>query len=124
MRVALSARGQGLDDRTDPVFGRCPFFVFVDSETLDFESVENGGARAAGGAGIEAAQLIARHLVDAVVTGDVGPNAIRVLRAAGIRVFTGALGTVREAIGELAAGDLPETVAETVRGHSGSGRGA
>ena len=58
MRIAISATGPDLDDQVDPRFGRCQYFVIVDPDSMQFESVENSSAMASGGAGISAAQMI------------------------------------------------------------------
>nr|NIP66877.1 dinitrogenase iron-molybdenum cofactor biosynthesis protein [Candidatus Bathyarchaeota archaeon]NIR15834.1 dinitrogenase iron-molybdenum cofactor biosynthesis protein [Desulfobacterales bacterium]NIU80634.1 dinitrogenase iron-molybdenum cofactor biosynthesis protein [Candidatus Bathyarchaeota archaeon]NIV67246.1 dinitrogenase iron-molybdenum cofactor biosynthesis protein [Candidatus Bathyarchaeota archaeon]NIW33950.1 dinitrogenase iron-molybdenum cofactor biosynthesis protein [Candidatus Bat len=52
MKVAVSSAGEGLDAQVDPRFGRCQFFVIVDSETMQHETVPNTAAGAMRGAGI------------------------------------------------------------------------
>ena len=96
MKIAVSATGAGLDAQVDPRFGRCQYFVIVDPETMQFETVENSGTTASGGAGIATAQMIAGKGVEAVLTGNCGPNAYQVLSAAGIKVITGVTGKVQE----------------------------
>ena len=120
MLIAVSATGPTSEDTTDSAFGRCPFFVFVDPDTMAFEGVRNAGAQAVGGAGTQSAQAVAAKGAHVVVTGNVGPNAMRVLQAAGIAVFTGCHGTVRQAIKEHASGQLTQTSTPTARGHEGT----
>ena len=57
---------------------------------------------AAQGAGVQAAESVAKKNVDMVVAGNFGPKAYRVLEAAGIKAAVWADGTVSEAI-ELAS---------------------
>lgn len=109
MKVAVSASGTGIDVSVDPRFGRCPYFVIVDTETMSFETVANTSMNAPSGAGIGAAQLVAERGVEAVLTGAVGPNAAAVLSQAGIRVATGARGTVRQAVEAFNSGELGST---------------
>ena len=97
MGIAISATGRDLDAEVDPRFGRCPYFIIVDTDTMEFEAVENVHAGGSGGVGIAAAQMIIDKGVEAVLTGDMGPNASRVFSSAGIPVTTGVSGTVREA---------------------------
>ena len=85
MKIAISATGSTLDAEVDPRFGRCQYFIIADPQTMEFEVVDNSSAMAAGGAGISAAQMIADKGVEAVLTGNCGPNAYQVLSAAGIR---------------------------------------
>lgn len=100
-RVLVSAKGPDLDADLEPGFGRAPYFLIVDPGTFEFESVANPYADAAHGAGIQAARLAAGRAVSAVLTGQVGPNAGRVLEAAGIRVLSAETGTVRQALALL-----------------------
>ncbi len=121
MKVAVSAVGDSLDSSVDPRFGRCAYFVIVDTENLSFEAIPNTSLYAASGAGIQAAQTLASRGVEAVITGNVGPNAYRALAAAGIKVITGATGTVKEAVEKYKKGELREADSPTVGGHFGLG---
>jgi len=123
MKVAVSAAGPSLDSDVDPRFGRCQYLLIVDSESLDFEAVENRAVMAPGGAGIQAAELMVSMGVDAVITGDCGPNAYQVLSAAGIAVFVGASGNIRQAIDAHRRGDLSATPGPSVGPYSGIGPG-
>ncbi len=99
--ICVSAKGNDLDAELDPHFGRAPYFLFVDPSTGAFEAVANTQSEAAHGAGIQSAQLVAAKRPAALLTGQVGPNAARVLEAAGIRVIAADRGTVREALEAL-----------------------
>ncbi|MGB9727992.1 MAG: NifB/NifX family molybdenum-iron cluster-binding protein [Nitrososphaeria archaeon] len=122
MKVAVSATGGSLDSQVDPRFGRCAYFIVVDTDTMNFEAIKNTGAFEASGAGIQAAQTIVSKGVKAVVTGNVGPNAYQVLSSAGVRIFTGAYGTVKEAVERLLRGELSESSSPRFGG-PGMGRG-
>jgi len=122
MKIAVSAVGQDLDAQVDPRFGRCQNFVIVDTETMDFEAAANDSAGASGGAGIAAAQAIVNKGVEAVLTGNCGPNAFGVLNSAGIKVITGAAGTVKEAIENFKAGKLQAISRPDASPHSGMNR--
>ncbi|MDD4995753.1 MAG: NifB/NifX family molybdenum-iron cluster-binding protein [Patescibacteria group bacterium] len=98
MKICITSEGGNLDSKVDPRFGRCQYFIIADTDTLKFEAISNPNNEAMGGAGIQSAQLVASKQVKAVLTGNVGPNAHQVLSAAGISIFTGVSGTVREAI--------------------------
>jgi len=121
MKICVSAVSNSLDAPIDTRFGRCPYFVIVDSETMQFEAVPNVASGATGGAGIQAAQTIASKSVRVLITGNAGPNAFQALSAAGIKIVTGASGTVREVVEKYKRGELSETGAPTVRGHFGMG---
>jgi predicted Fe-Mo cluster-binding NifX family protein len=98
------------------------YFIVVDPETLDFESVKNPSLDAAGGAGIQAGQLVASKGVKAVITGNVGPNAYQTLQAAGISIFTGAGGTVRQALEDYKQNRLSKAGGPSVDSKAGMGR--
>lgn len=123
MKIAISAVGQDLNAQVDPRFGRCQNFIIIDTDTMEFEAVANSSAAASGGAGIAAAQMIAGKGVEAVLTGNCGPNAFGVLNSAGIKVITGAAGTVQEAIDNFKAGKLQASSQPSANAHSGMGRG-
>jgi predicted Fe-Mo cluster-binding NifX family protein len=124
MKICVTAAADELDAQLDPRFGRCPYFVIVDSETMKFEAAANTASGAMGGAGIQAAQTVASKGVKVLITGNVGPNAFQALSAAGITIVTGAFGTIREVVERYKRGELKgETSAPTVRGHFGMGLG-
>ena len=101
MKIAISATGKDLNCQIDPRFGRCQYFIFVDPETMEFEAFENEGLMASGGAGVQAAQLVAQKGANALITGNLGPNAASALSASGIKVYLVAGGTVKEVIEAL-----------------------
>jgi predicted Fe-Mo cluster-binding NifX family protein len=124
MKICVSASSGSLDANVDLRFGRCPYFVVVDSETLEFTVVSNDSTNAAHGAGIQAAQTVANMGVKVVITGNVGPNAFNVLSATGIKIVTGASGSVRDAVEKYKSGQLKEVGNPTVGGHFGMGKGS
>jgi predicted Fe-Mo cluster-binding NifX family protein len=122
MKIAVSATGTTLDAMVDPRFGRCQYFIYVDPETLGFEAVDNSNSPAGGGAGISTAQSLAAKKVEAVLTGNCGPNAYQVLSAAGIKVITGITGTVKDAIQSYKTGKFTASSQPNVSDHFGMGR--
>jgi len=121
MKVAVTSSEPDLDAQVDPRFGRAQYLLVVDSETLEFEAVPNPNTSAGGGAGIQTAQLIASKGAEAVLTGNCGPNAFRTLEAAGIKVYVGVSGTVRDALESLKGGSLSAAPGPSVSGHFGIG---
>ncbi len=122
MKIAVTAKGKTLDDHVDPRFGRCPYFLIVETDTMQFESVANPNLSVGGGAGIQAAQLMAEQEVEAVLTGNCGPNAHRTLEAAGIAVVVGVDGTVRQVVEQFKSGALSSAQNPNVASHFGTGR--
>lgn len=119
MKVAVSATGPSLNAPMDPHFGRCACFVLVETGQTRFETLENTSRSRGGGAGIQAAQLMARNGVDFVLTGNCGPNAYQTLSAAGVEVVVGCRGTVSEALQRFAADELRAASAPNVASHAG-----
>ncbi len=119
MKIAVSSTGDNIDSDVDPRFGRCLKFLIVDPNTMQAEALENSSMHSAHGAGIGAAQKVATLNVEAVITGHVGPNAYSALSRTGIKIYTGAVGTVKEAITQYKEGKLNETTNPTVSGHHG-----
>ena len=120
MKIAITAKGEDLEAEVDPRFGRCQYFILVDSETMEFEALTNESAMASGGAGPQAVQFLSNHGVEAIITGNLGPNASMAVNASDIKAFTGAGGTsVREAIEQQKTGKLQESSSATVESHAG-----
>ncbi len=118
MKVAVSAQGQTMDSAVDPRFGRAEAFVVVDTDTGEATAHDNSqNLQAAQGAGIQAAQNVSQLGVQAVISGNVGPKAFATLQAAGIAIYTGALGTVAEAVEALKTGKLRAAGRPNVAGH-------
>nr|CBH37739.1 hypothetical protein, dinitrogenase iron-molybdenum cofactor family [uncultured archaeon] len=121
MKICVTATAGDLNAQVDPRFGRCQYFVIVDSETMAFEAMANEAIAAPGGAGIQAAQTMVNKGVDVVISGNIGPNAFQVLSTAGVKIATGAYGTVQEATEMYKGGKLGETGASTVAAQAGMG---
>jgi predicted Fe-Mo cluster-binding NifX family protein len=107
VKVALTTSGESLAAPLDPRFGRAPRFLVFDTDANAYELVDNrAGLEAAQGAGIQAAEALARLGVRGLVTGACGPKALRVLVQAGIVVYTSDASTVSEALEAYRAGKL------------------
>jgi predicted Fe-Mo cluster-binding NifX family protein len=123
MKVVVTSNGADLDAPASPVFGRCPTYVFVDTETMQFEAVPNPAISASGGAGIQAAQFIIEQGTQAVLTGNVGPNAFNVFQAAEVPIYLLGGGTVRDAVEAYKSGQLQPVGGANVQAHAGMGMG-
>ena len=118
MKVAVTSQGQELSSEIDPRFGRARWLVVVDTETGKSEVHDNSvNLNATQGAGIQTGQNIANLGVEAVITGNVGPNAFKTLNAANIKIFLAEKQTVQDAIDSFNAGKLKEVDKANVEGH-------
>ena len=120
MKIVVTATDPSLDGAVDPRFGRCRYFVIVETDDLAFEAVENPNITLGGGAGIQSAQFMNEKEVRFVLTGNCGPNAYRTLAAAGIEVIVGCSGLVRDVVEQFKAGRLNAAAEPNVAGHFGT----
>jgi predicted Fe-Mo cluster-binding NifX family protein len=125
MKICAATSKGGLEDDVCQVFGRCPTFTFVDTEDKEIKNVEitpNESAGAPGGAGIQAAQMVANKGISVVIAGNYGPNAYPILNQAGIKVIS-IQGNVKDVITKYLNGELPETTQPTAPRFGGMGMG-
>jgi predicted Fe-Mo cluster-binding NifX family protein len=125
MKLCISSSGKDMGSRVDTAFGRAPFFLLIDIDTMGVEVVENPAAAVGHGAGIAAAQTVSDKGADAVLSGYVGPNAFHALQASGIKIFEGASekDTVREALAGFQRNEYPQSTKPSAGPGYGRGRG-
>lgn len=123
MKIAVTSTGPALEDQVEPRFGRAPWYLFVDTETMEFEALRNPNVAAGGGAGIQSAQLMSDNNISHVLTGNCGPNAFQVFNAAGVQLIVGVGGTVRQAVEQFKAGAYEPASQPNVESHFGMGGG-
>ncbi|MBN2209422.1 MAG: NifB/NifX family molybdenum-iron cluster-binding protein [Candidatus Coatesbacteria bacterium] len=118
MIVAVSSEGKTLESKIDQRFARAPYFLFIDTETGELEAHDNADTmNASHGAGPQAARLMADKGAEVLITGHCGPNAFRALNAAGVKIVTGASGTVAEVLEKFKSGELQPASNPDVQGH-------
>jgi predicted Fe-Mo cluster-binding NifX family protein len=136
MKIAVSATADNIDAMIDPRFGRCTYFMIVETDGTGknakikgSEAFQNTATQAMRGAGVTAAQTVVNKGANVVLTGNVGPNAFGALSQAGVKIITGVGGmTVKDAVQKYLNGELKETAQPTNLGFgprmgSGTGRG-
>ncbi|MCK4870951.1 MAG: dinitrogenase iron-molybdenum cofactor biosynthesis protein [Gammaproteobacteria bacterium] len=105
MIICIPAQGDNLDAQTDERFGRCLYFIIYDDSNSSFEAVKNEYAAAAGGAGVQAGQLVVNKHVDVILAGNpLGPKAAQVVTEANIKMATGFSGMVKSVIEQYKSG--------------------
>jgi len=109
MRICISAGSDNLNADLDPRFGRAMYFLIVNDKGKLIKAIKNTGVRAMQGAGITAAQIVAQEKVNAVITGNIGPNAAMVLGSLEIKIFlANPTMSVRDAFQQYQKGELKE----------------
>ena len=121
MKIAISSSGKDLAAQLDPRFGRCRYFLIIETDDLSFEVFENENAALGGGAGIQSAQFVASKGAQAVITGNCGPNALQTFTAAGVQVYVGQAGSVKDIVETYQNGKLTPTTEASVAAHAGMG---
>ena len=118
MKIAITSKGTDLNAQVDPRFGRAPYILIVDVETMECEALDNSeNVNAFKGAGIQAGTMVGERGAEVLMTGFCGPNAFKVIEAAGIKVISSVSGTVREAVELFKTGNVAYTDAANVEGH-------
>jgi predicted Fe-Mo cluster-binding NifX family protein len=120
MKVCITSKGNTTESEMDPRFGRSEYFIFTDTEKkdADFEIIENPAAKSGGGAGIASGQLIIDKGVNALITGNLGPNAMSVLKESNIELYRGLPVSVKKNIESFIRGGLVK-ITDTVQSHFG-----
>ena len=121
MKICVTSIKDTIDSEVDPRFGRCKYFLIIDMDSNNVKTISNESIMSAGGAGIQAAQMVAKTGASIVITGNIGPNAYKTLLAAGIKVITGVNGSIKDIIDKYTKGELNETEAPNVGSHHGIG---
>lgn len=118
MKIAITAKGKDLDAEVDPRFGRAAYILIVDTETLEYEAVDNQtNINALKGAGIQAATMVSGKGAEVLLTGYCGPNAVQTLNAAKVKVASEVSGIVRDAVEAFKQGKYEYTDSPNVEGH-------
>ena len=126
MRLCISSQGEDLNSFVDPRFGRCQFLLIIEAKKKKAEItkvIKNQNVATARGAGIATSQLAVNEKPDAIITGNIGPNAFQVLQTSDIKIYSGIFGlTIAQTIEKFNAGEIKQAAASTVAGHFGQGR--
>jgi predicted Fe-Mo cluster-binding NifX family protein len=126
MKIAISASNDDLNGEVVPVFGRCAGFIIAEAEGSEIKShqfIDNPGKNAMGGAGIAAARTVVEQAVEAVITGNLGPNAGLILEQSNIKAYQATGMKIKAAVQALAKGGLEQVKGSNVAPDFGRGPG-
>ena len=123
MKIAVSSKGQTLQDAFEPSFGRCAGFVVYDTAGQTSTYVDNShNQNLPQGAGIQTAQLITAAGVDVIISGQIGPKALQALSHSQTKLFASSAQTVQEAIQAWEENQL-QPISSASPGQAGGGQG-
>ena len=121
MKVAVSASGKDPASQLDPRFGRCRYYLIIETDNMAVEAYENPNVLQGGGAGIQSAQFVVSKGAEAVITGRCGPNAFETLNAAGIKLYAGQEGRIKDVVEKLKQGQMNLVTEANAPSHAGTG---
>ena len=98
MLIAVTSEGRDWDSLVEEKFGRAPFLILYNQDENTFESFRNPYVNIFGGAGIQTAQFMIEKNVSAVITVEIGIQAFRFLKSAGVDVYYSSKEQVKEAV--------------------------
>ena len=120
MKILITSQSKELTGNVDPRFGRAAYFILYDTETDEWEALDNQqNLNAIQGAGIQAGDNVAKTGAEYVLTGHCGPKAFRTLSANGIRIVIGVNGKVADAVDRFKRGEFKPAQDSDVPGHWG-----
>lgn len=122
MKICITSTGNNKDSNADFRFGRCKYFAVYDEQTKELGFIMNSGVDSIQGAGITSAQKVIDMGFEVVVTGNIGPNAMKLLNSANIKVFEFKEGTVDEVLKAYLEKNLNE-ITNPAPSHFGLGNG-
>jgi predicted Fe-Mo cluster-binding NifX family protein len=114
MKIAVASKGKTTSSRLDDRFGRCTYFLVLDTTSMTMETIENPGQKEKNAAGIRACQTLIDNDISAVVVKNIGHNSLVTLTGAGMEVYTVESGTVGAAMKKVKRGELTPAERPTV----------
>jgi predicted Fe-Mo cluster-binding NifX family protein len=120
MKVVISATGKDLEATVDERFGRCQYFIIVETDDMSYEVIDNVNADLSTSAGIQSASYVASTGAEAVITGNCGPKAMQVFAETNVRIILGQHGVIKDVIQKFKSGALTPSTRENVPEKSGA----
>ncbi len=125
MKIIISSTGDNINSQASPIFGRCSYFVLVetkDKQIINSKSIINTAVNQGGGAGITAGQIVGNSGANIIISQAIGPRAFDILNQLNMDIYIGRTGTVKENIEAFLNGELNKT--NSAPGPMGAGMGS
>jgi predicted Fe-Mo cluster-binding NifX family protein len=84
MKVCITTRGPDLESAFERHFARAPYFILYNTRTGKSEAIRNGFVLSDARIGQNTVRLLKMNDVKAVITGEIGDNAMDLLKGADI----------------------------------------
>ncbi len=111
MKIGISSKGRNMQSQVDPRFGRCAYFLIVQTDDMSIEVFKNENETIRSNAGIHSAKFLDKKGVKAVLTGYCGANAMDIFNDCGIQVITGQAGSINDVIQNCETYKIMDTTA-------------
>ena len=110
MKIAFGSVNYSLDSPASEIFGRSSAFIIADLDKDKIKSINviENPVKNEFGAGNTAAQFIADHEVNVLISGKLGPVSFHILKNAGIKVYKVSSGSVEKNLKRFIEGKLEE----------------
>ncbi|HUW23939.1 MAG TPA: NifB/NifX family molybdenum-iron cluster-binding protein [bacterium] len=118
-KVALPAKGNGLNAQISEYFGRAPYFIVYDVNRKVFWTIPNPFVNEAHAVGLRAGTMLVKKRVGVIVCKNIGPEPIKKFNDSKIEVYIGAEGTVADGIKQYKSNQLILTTMPNVPTHYG-----
>ena len=87
MKIAIALEENRYDSNVDRRVGRASYFILVDSETNEYEIIENEAKDEVTGAGLKVIKNLVSLGVEELIAGEVGPKAIVLIEEFDLPVY-------------------------------------
>lgn len=106
MKVVLPVTDNSLEAKIDSRFGRCNYFALVDTEKNEFEFIVNEAQES--GSGVNAANNVLKISPHAIIVNSIGPKAFKVIKNAGVKIYSANTEDIAYNLKLLMANELKE----------------
>jgi predicted Fe-Mo cluster-binding NifX family protein len=118
MKIAISATGRDIEENVVTTFCGCDFFLIVDTKANTLSAVVNQTKGRPSEVGGTAGQIVSNQGIDAVITSDIGHQAMEIFEQYGIEVYQGE-GKINDVIQQFEKERLPEITKAAVLRYTG-----
>ena len=117
MKLCLPVtENNGIKSPVSEHFGSAPFFMIVDTDTLECTAITNTNSEHAHGM-CQPLSVLSAYQFDGIVVGGIGTGALNKLRASNIKVFKTSQNNITETIKAYKENNLTEMTPETACTH-------